>query len=292
MIRTITATLIALLVLAGSVAAQPRPSGLVDGLEPADPKYLSEVTRHLYRWYLDENDVLPSMKRGRFLFWVHETQQRLDENDNSRFAEITLPDIGIKVSVKKADYAIPELELEVRSDAFRITHVARIKPSAEKPADAEAVEIKYVELRDYLFKTRNQITPPDDFVLVKLRQAAGEYTYRYLVKNNLQRPDSATIHLGPVSPVANETWAYWEEGRVLYRFSSDMPIDIEDFWEHAELAVDLYSIEDQVVASLDEVAGSNAYLTRDHVGRVLFNCLVFGRRVEVTNPNPLDNPEP
>ena len=40
----------------------------------------------------------------------------------------------------------------------------------------------------------------------------------------------------------------------------------------------------QTVVSLDEAAGSNAFLTRDQIGRALFNCVVLGRRIEVVNP--------
>ena len=54
------------------------------------------------------------------------------------------------------------------------------------------------------------------------------------------------------------------------------------------MAVDLYDIDEQVVVSLDEVAGSNAYMTRDQVGRALFNCIVLGRRVVL---EPLEGEE-
>jgi hypothetical protein len=33
------------------------------------------------------------------------------------------------------------------------------------------------------------------------------------------------------------------------------------------------------------VAGSNTYMTRDQVGRTLFNCIILGRRVAL---KPLD----
>jgi hypothetical protein len=59
-------------------------------------------------------------------------------------------------------------------------------------------------------------------------------------------------------------------------------------WEHDELAVSFYDLDEQVVVSLDEVAGSNAYLTRDQVGRALFNCIVLGKRVAL---DPDDVPE-
>jgi hypothetical protein len=40
------------------------------------------------------------------------------------------------------------------------------------------------------------------------------------------------------------------------------------------------------VVSLDEVAGSNAFMTRDQAGRILFNCMVLGRRLELAPPKP------
>ena len=59
-------------------------------------------------------------------------------------------------------------------------------------------------------------------------------------------------------------------------------------WEHEDLAVKMYDLDEQVVVSLDEVAGSNAYLTRDQVGRALYNCVVLGKRLEL---DPKDIPE-
>ena len=43
----------------------------------------------------------------------------------------------------------------------------------------------------------------------------------------------------------------------------------------------MFDIDEQVVVSLDEVAGSNAYMTRDQVGRILFNCIVLGQQLIV-----------
>ena len=49
-------------------------------------------------------------------------------------------------------------------------------------------------------------------------------------------------------------------------------------------------IDEQTVVSLDEVAGSNAYLTRDQVGRALFNCIVLGKRM-ILNPSAVEPPQ-
>ena len=57
-----------------------------------------------------------------------------------------------------------------------------------------------------------------------------------------------------------------------------------------ELAVDLFDVDEQVVVSLDEVGGSNAYLTRDQVGRALYNCIVLGRRLDILPLNSSPKP--
>jgi hypothetical protein len=266
-----------------SVAAEDQKP-LAAGREPTDERYLAEVMRHLYRWYLDENDMVAAIKRGHFLFWVREVKPRLDPGDRSRFVEIILPDLGVYVKAKRADYKIPELAIEVRSTTFRITDVVRGARQVRRPADAVEVKAQYKPMRDHLSRTRHRLQPPTDGLLERLRKAARKNTLKYL-NDQSRKPLTTpqTIHLGPVSPVANETGVFWEEGRVLYRFSSDIDLANPAFWKHEKLGVDLFSIAEQVVVSLDEVAGSNAYLTRDQVGRVLFNCLVFGRRVTLTD---------
>jgi hypothetical protein len=35
---------------------------------------------------------------------------------------------------------------------------------------------------------------------------------------------------------------------------------------------------------MEETAGSNAFLTRDQVGRALVNCVVLGKRLVVVRP--------
>ena len=84
--------------------------------------------------------------------------------------------------------------------------------------------------------------------------------------------------MAPLSPVANQLWVFWENGRALLRFASDIDLSNDAVWENCNLAVKMWELDEQVVVSLDEVAGSNAYMTRDQVGRALYNCVVLGRR--------------
>jgi hypothetical protein len=40
-----------------------------------------------------------------------------------------------------------------------------------------------------------------------------------------------------------------------------------------------------MVVSLDDAAGSNNFMTRNQLGRALYNCIILGQRVSVT-PRP------
>ena len=105
-------------------------------------------------------------------------------------------------------------------------------------------------------------------------------------KKGEKRPAGKQIvHCAPLSPVADEVWVFWETGRLLLHFDSDMDLQSEALWKHSELTADVYDIDEQVVVSLQEVPGSNAYLTRDQVGRALYNCIVLGKKYELA-PRP------
>ena len=72
--------------------------------ELLEKPYLYEITRHLYRWYLDETDLDTEIRGKEFVFWVRALDLPLDPGDRSRFGEVILPGLGITVRLKKADY--------------------------------------------------------------------------------------------------------------------------------------------------------------------------------------------
>jgi hypothetical protein len=268
---------------AGEATGPPSP-------ELLKQEYLFEVVRHLYRWYLDETDAEKVVGQKEVAFWIRDRMPKLDKGDESRFGEIVIPALNVKVVVKKADYAVAELDLVVKQDTFKIVNVTR----GDLPADAtgfHVVTVSYQAMRDYGHRTRTQVRFPDDALLRRMRHSARQSILDYLVgREKAGRPTRAgtieslkakenILHLAPISDVANETWLFWETGRMLIHYASDIDIADPAMWEHDKLAVKLYDIDEQTVVSLDEVAGSNAYMTRDHVGRILFNCIVLGRRV-------------
>jgi len=253
-------------------------------VDPAllDESYLREVVRHLYRWYLDEADVEKEAERDHFFFWVRELKPELDPGDFSRFGEIVIPELDLHVTVKKPDYPVEHSDRRVKSDVYKIVNVARYPEPAVRPDNYREARMSHTALREHLFETRAEVRYPDDDLLELMRQAVDEE----LEDEHLRLPDPAApfsraVHVSPLSPVANEVWVFWEAGRLLLHFSSDLDLEHPEIWESDLPAVRVYEIDEQTVVSLREAAGSNAYLTRDQVGRALFNCVILGRRLEL-----------
>lgn len=249
--------------------------------ELTDPKYLFEIVRQVYRWHLDENDVDQLSGITNFPFWVRMVDRPLDKDDQSRMAEIVMPLVGTLVKVKKPDYRIDELNLAVTGSVFRITNVSKIGVPGEPMPSHRVINVSYTEMREYLFRTRAEVAFPDQALFERLRVA---------LRTELGlRPTERTagrhiVHLAPLSSVANEVWVYLEGQNLLVRFASDIEITNPAVWEHETLMVKTWDVKTQVVVSLDEAAGSNAFMTRDQIGRALYNCIVLGQRLELNHP--------
>jgi hypothetical protein len=255
--------------------AKPPPAEVVE------KPYLYEIARHLYRWHLDESDVERLDEAKTFPFWVRRLDPQLDEGDRSEFAEIVLPLLDARVKVKKADYRIGETGAEVKSEKFRIVNVARGDLPAAPGADDTVVDADWQAMRAYLFETRTKAEFPHDALFERLRRALRRQLGRDEESRDAGRQ---IIHLAPMSPVANELWVFWETRKLLLRFSSDIDLSDPSVWEHETLGLRTFDVLNQVVVSLGEAAGSNAFMTRDQIGRALYNCIVLGRRLEADNP--------
>jgi hypothetical protein len=254
--------------------------------ELVQPAYLYEVVRHLYRWYLDEAEVERVVQARQFVFWVRRREAKLDPGDQSQLGEIVLPQLGLSAKVKKADYRIEELQTTVKSQTFKITQVTRVKVPASAPGNYTVVAVDMKDMLDYLFRTRSQRDYPDPALLERLRQALRkELIQESLVFANTV-PAEQVAHLSPLSPVANEIWVYWETGRKLLHFASDIDLSNPAVWQHETLMVRVFDLDQQVVLTHEEAPGSNRFLTRHEVGRALFNCLLLGQRVAVPSRPP------
>ncbi len=276
--------LVVLLSACQSMESAKTASALTVTPELVQKPYLFEIVRYLYRWQLDEVEVDRLVGAKNVVFWVQRVEAPLDPGDRSALAEILLPQVGLRVKVKKADYRIEELGTEVKSANFRITQVIRGDLPTRSPRGAEVVEVDMQELRDYLFRTRAQHDYPDPALVVRLQQALRKEAAREGLLATNDFAGNKIVHVAPLSPVANEIWVFWEAGRRLFSFASDIDLANPAVWQHETLLARLYDLDQQVVVSHEEAPGSNRFLTRYEVSRALFNCILFGQRLTVQPP--------
>jgi hypothetical protein len=253
--------------------------------ELVQPSYLFQIVRHLYRWHLDEAEIERAVGAKHLVFWVRRLEPRLDPGDQSVLGEILLPQLNLGVNVKKADYRIEELGTTVKRESFKITRVPRGQVPARAPSHCSVVEVDMKEMRDYLFRTRNQSDFPDAALLERLRQAVRQEAAKEGLLATNATPTEQIIHLAPLSPVANETWVFWEAGRKLLYFASDIDLANPAVWQHQTLMARIFDVDQQVIVSPEEAPGSNRFLTRYQVGRALFNCIVLGQRITLPPPD-------
>jgi hypothetical protein len=248
---------------------------------------LSEVVRHLYRWYMDENDVERVAGQTNLEFRVRRVNTKLDPGDQSIFAEITLPQLDTTIILKKANYTVEETKAEVKSRNFRVKNVARGPLPASPPPGCQVVRMPLQEIKEYLFRTRNQPDYPDAALFERMRQELRKEVARE--KEALGLTNALTgeqiVYLAPMSPIGNDVWVYWENQKLLIRFTSDIDLSNPAVWEHEQMRVQVFNTYSQMVISLEEAAGSNRFMTRNQIGRALYNCIVLGQRVAVT-PRP------
>lgn len=245
-------------------------------------EYMGEIVRHLYQWYMDETMLASADNSGAIEVWGRTLQPKRDAEDHSEFYEVLIPDLLYRVQMKKADYAIPELGLRVTNHNFKIVSAERLEVRPAIPRDAGQVIFPQQQILDYLFRTRNEKLFPSEALLDRMEEAVRA-ELPSVVSN--ARPIAQTIYLAPISPVSNDLWLFWETQRMLIKFSSDADLQSETYWSNKKLGVRFYDLDKNVVVSLAEVIGSNAFVTRDWAARVLFNCMVHGKKI-VLEPRP------
>jgi hypothetical protein len=267
---------------AAAVPPEPPPApkwGLTD------TTYLYEVFRHMYRWYLDEVDIERATAGDAFMVWVRPLKVQLDEGDRSQFAELSFPQVNVVARVKKADYTIEDLGITFSSPTYRIVNVSRGTLPATPPEGTQVINLSKREAVDFLFRTRTQRDFPDARLLEEMRLAFIHYVETSKEQLGAARTTGKNpnqlVYVASLSPVANEVWVFWETRHMLVRFASDIDLSNPEVWKHESMMVRMYDIDRQVLVSHEEAPGSNAFMMRAQVGRILYNCFVLGLRLEV-----------
>jgi len=116
-----------------------------------------------------------------------------------------------------------------------------------------------------------------------LRTAARKLVVDYLNKTHpAPFTEDQILYVAPVSSVCNDVWAFWETGRKVMLFSADTDLTNPGFEQLSQMRLDVIDLDKDVVDSTKEVPGSNAFVTKDWVGRMFFNCILYGERIERT----------
>ena len=261
----------------GMIALQAVPP------EPEPPsslylEYISEIIRYLYSWHMDETMLANTDNITTLEVWARTIHPKLDSNDHSEFCEVLIPDMLYRIQMKKADYSIPELGIRITNQNFKVIAAERLDARPALSPEADKFSFGRQSILDYHFRTRNEKLFPGDALLERMK-AAVRTESPVATTNTVTGPQ--TVYLAPISPVSNDLWLFWEAQRMLIRFSSDADLKSETYWMNKKLDVRFYDLDQHVVVSLAEVAGSNAFVTRDWAARVLFNCVVNGKKIIV-----------
>jgi hypothetical protein len=276
------ACLIFMLALAGCMSSSnPAPNSTAAGGDAASSpvlqkQFILEVMKHLYRWNFDQSYVLEAGKLDTLEVWARPLHPHLDTGDRSEFTELWIPAVNMRVELKRSDYAVPEMNLEIVDHSFKVKRVTRqLRPPASRSNYAVA-HYELSEVRDYLFATRtNRVAVSDN-----LRAAARKLMADYLKKAHPDRfTEDQILYLAPISTVSNDVWVFWETGRRILHFSADVDLSNPGFAEISQLRMEVIDLDKDVVASTKEVPGSNAFVTKDWVGRLFFNCILYGERL-------------
>jgi hypothetical protein len=253
-----------------------RPGPLPASLTNAT--YLTEIIRHVYRWHFSDDQFVAPARDGSITLWLRMLDVERDADDRSQFAQLWIPSAGLALELKRADYSIPELQLEIRETEFRVQRTEESEESPAPEAQFTVIRLPAGETMDFLMRTRSDRQVPEGELRQRIRTSIIRYVGQHIT-NEVSEPQVA--YLAPVSPVANDVWVFWENGRRIFHVSADFGIQEPSFWDHAPLTLDVIDLESSVVVSPEQVPGSNAFVSRDWMGRVLFNCMILGERVEL-----------
>jgi hypothetical protein len=267
---------------AGCVPSSPPAREGVAGITLSQPDpllekgFVLEVLRYVYRWHFDQSYALEAGKIEKLEVWSRRLHPALDADDRSEFAEMWIPAVKVLVELKRAEYRVPELKLDINERTFKVTRVVR---QARPPGARQQYQVgdyALQEVRDYLFATRANRVPISETLRASARQLIADYL-------NKAHPEpfsqDQTFYISPLSSVCNEIWVFWETGRKVMLFTADMDLSNPGFSQLGQLRMAVIDLDKDVVASTREVPGSNAFVTKDWVGRLFFNCILYGEKL-------------
>lgn len=252
---------------------------------PFDQAYGYELMRYLYRWHMDDAILAEALvKQDQLNLYYRYLEPVLDEGDVSQHLEVVLPLTKMVVLLKRSDYRIPKLNIELKDPYFKVQSAQHYRTMHWDASKYQKISYDYDEALAYLFRTRNQQTFPDQATVARLRMEALRVLKEEGQSAELDAAaESVQIsYVAPISIVSNDLWFYWVNGRKFICFTADLHHSHERFWEFATLDVEIIDADEQVLVS-NMINDSQGYFTKDYVGRILFNCLIHGKQIRTVD---------
>lgn len=252
-------------------AASPAP------LDPAltDREWLMETLLYSYYWYLDDAFFAARAENKDAEIWVRSVEPpSRDADDRSRFGQVWLPAAKILLSVKQADYDIPELNITARTQTYR---VIRGSYEAAAPADAAAwkpVTFSWPMVVETLKSARHQVHVPGPATKTVVAAMLRKEMLHAGVTGEPQR-----FFIAARTTVATDVWVFWQNRKIIFQISGDMDITDRSAVAQLPMLIRQFNLTSNVVASLLEAQASNAVISRDRASRVLFMCLARGEEL-------------
>lgn len=268
-------TLLKLSMLLGALSAELIASA------PFDQHYADELIRYIYRWHMDDAilaETLQDQEEVVLYYRSYEPDMR-DPGDESEFLEVAMPFARLMVHLKKANYSVPELSLEVVGEHYKFLSAQHYPDFKLASEDYSVMRFPLKELFARLYATRNVRSFPTEEGRRRLRKEVLEEMQQagHLPSDSLDDATQIT-YVAPISIVANELWCFWANGRKFIHFTSDLEVGHDQFWDLAEFGVEIIDADSQIVVTSIEQAGQQ-YFTKDYIGRILFNCIVHGQKI-------------
>jgi hypothetical protein len=263
-----------------SLVSTPIGSATESPLLTEIPAFERELMRYVYRWHFDASDLLEKSESVDAIeIWQRDVAVETDQGDKSRFREYVVPIADLHLQAKQANYVIEETGAAVRNAGFRVTEVSYGALERYEREDFAVARYDFATVVRQLSESRFDRVFPDDSLLSAFARAAGPELLHHGEIHSLELSGEQTIYLAPLSPVINEVWVFWADQNCLLRFSSDADLNDAAAWKSGLHQVEILQLPDTVVVVPGEVGASNAYITKDFAGRVLFNCVILGKRL-------------
>ncbi len=242
-----------------------------------------ELLRYIYRWHFDAGELVKSAgDLAAIEIWNRDLPIETDPGDDSRFWEYVIPLADVQVVAKQADYPIEHSDQRVRNASPRVIEVSYRGVEGLDRADFAVASYDFADTIALLNAERHRTIFPDRPLLHAIARQAGAALLRRGTIPSLQLEGEHTIYIAPLSPVVNEVWLFWTNFNCLLRFSSDADLNQAMNWNQMLQSVEVFDLPDSVIVVPGEVGPSNAYITKDFAGRVLFNCVILGERLVLT----------